>query len=443
MAKKEERNELKKGKEWTSSFVLVGEAKIGDYTYKIDEKSERSDWIYNSLNLGVYCGETCGTVYAELMGGYGAERDNVVMVHGKKENGRDDFENRFNIDWDDRFDENLLESVGDLSFITIGLERDKNGKVYYKKFLTPYDAIAYVKDNLKPDTIINVRGNLKYSLYNDEVTVKKEINSIVVSRFDTLKKEIAELDESIKRISSKEELSQIEQNNLKKKMEELDSKEAEFKKSYNPIAKFTQTILLTKDSIGSVDKTTGTVPIYAKVLDYIKEYKGKELKCNIPYDRVFEFEIDPSNVELSNKKISGLFKVQKDVTEATFEGVLIEGGATTKATEDDLPEDIKNLVEIGVFTLEEVLDKCTVNSGRERRMVIVKPLIKMVEEKEGEKTPKRIVTERKYTEEDLFFDFMTDDEVEDEDKDEDNSAILKEDDEDIDSLDDDSWLDSL
>ena len=128
MARKEKAVLEKKG--WANSFVLVGEAKINaDYTYKLDERSEKSDWVYNSLNLGVDCGDVCGTVYAELMGGYGAERDNVVYVHGKDEDGKDDFENRFTIDWDDRFDEKILESVGDLCFMTVGLEKDKNGKV--------------------------------------------------------------------------------------------------------------------------------------------------------------------------------------------------------------------------------------------------------------------------------------------------------------------------
>ena len=121
-------------KNWLSSFTLIGEAKINDYTFKTDAKSEKSDWIYNHLNLGVYCGEKHGNVYAELMGGYGAERDNVVYVHGKDEDGKDDFENRFTIDWDDRFDTDIIESVGDFTFLTVGLEKDKNDKVYYKKY---------------------------------------------------------------------------------------------------------------------------------------------------------------------------------------------------------------------------------------------------------------------------------------------------------------------
>ena len=220
MAKKEKK--VLEKKNWTNSFMLIGEAKINEYTFKTDEKSEKSDWIYNSLNLGIYCGETCGTVYAELMGGYGAERDNVVYVHGKDEDGKDDFDNKFTIDWDDRFDNDILESVGDLCFLTVGLERDKNKKVYYKKFLTPYDAIAYIKDNLKEDMIVNVKGNLRYSTYNDVTQVKKEINSIVLSKIDD---------------------------------------------SSKYCAKFTQTMLLTKDSVGKADKNTGILPIYAKVLD--------------------------------------------------------------------------------------------------------------------------------------------------------------------------------
>ena len=392
MAKKEKK--VLEKKNWTNSFMLIGEAKINEYTFKTDEKSEKSDWIYNSLNLGIYCGETCGTVYAELMGGYGAERDNVVYVHGKDENGKDDFDNKFTIDWDDRFDNDILESVGDLCFLTVGLERDKNKKVYYKKFLTPYDAIAYIKDNLKEDMIVNVKGNLRYSTYNDVTQVKKEINSIVLSKIDD---------------------------------------------SSKYCAKFTQTILLTKDSVGKADKNTGILPIYAKVLDYIREYKGKEVKTNIPYDKAFEYELDLSKPEISQKVVEKVFKVLKGVTEVTFEGDLIEGGAVVTATEDDIPNDIKTLIEIGVYTLEEALTKCSVNSGREKRMVIRKPNIKIVEDKEGNKTPIIQKFDKKYEEEDLILDFMINvdnDETSEETENSDNNEELP-------NTNDTSWLDKL
>lgn len=395
MAKKEKKTLEKKN--WVSTFGLIGEAKVNDYTYRIDEKSEKSDWIYNSLNLGVYCGETSGTVYAELMGGYGSERDNVVYVHGKKDDGSDDFENRFTIDWDDRFDETILESVGDLSFLTVGLEKDKGGKVFYKKFLTPYDLIAYVNANLEDGMVVNVKGTLKYSTYNEETQVKKEINSIVLSKVDD---------------SSK----------------------------YH--ARFTQTMLLTKDSVGKPDKDKGIIPIYAKVLDYIKEWKGKEVKCNIPYSKTFEYETDLSNREIVEKVVSKVFKVNKGVTEITFEGDLIEGGAVVTATEDDIPDDIKTLIEIGVYTLEEALEKCTVNTGRARRMVLRRPLIKMVEDKEGNKTPVIQKFEKKYEDEDLILDFMYKTEEENDEADGDHDSDYNSEAEE-ETANNDDWLNNL
>ena len=394
MAKREQK--VLEKKNWSNTFMLIGEAKVNDYTYKLDEKSEKSDWVYNSLNLGVYCGETCGTVYAELMGGYGAERDNVVYVHGKDSDGKDDFDDKFTIDWDDRFDEKILESVGDLCFLTVGLEKDKGGKVYYKKFLTPYDMIAYINENLEDGMVINVKGNLKYSTYNDNVQVKKEINSVVLSKVDD---------------------------------------------SSKYAARFTQTMLLTKDSVGKADKDTGVLPIYAKVLDYVKEYKGKEVKTNIPYDKTFEYELDLSNPEMAKKVVDKVFKVQKGVTEVTFEGDLIEGGAVVTATEDDIPDDIKALIAIGVFTMEEALAKCTVSSGREKRMVIRKPLIKMVEDKEGNKTPTIQKFDKKYEEEDLILDFML--ASDDEEEETEVETEVEDTDDEAPSNDDNDWLNNL
>lgn len=359
MAKKEDKKKLEK-KNWISTFMLIGEAKVNDYTYKIDEKSEKSDWIYNHLNLGVDCGEKYGTIYSEMMGGYGSERDNVVYVHGKKDDGSDDFENRFTIDWDDRFDTEIIESIGSLCFMTVGLEKDKNGKVYYKKFLTSYDAILYIKQNLESGMVLNVKGNLKYSTYNDNTVVKKEINSVVLSKVDD---------------SSK----------------------------YS--AKFTQTVLLQKDSIGKPDKDKNIIPIYAKVLDYVKEMNGIEVKGNVPFNKAFEYEIDLTNKELVQKAIEKVFRVKKGVTEITFEGDLIESGALVTVTEADIPDDIKELIEIGAYTLEEALTKCTENTGKEKRMVLRKPVIKMVGD-EGEKTPVIQKFEQKYSEEDLLLDCL-------------------------------------
>ena len=353
-------------KDYVSNFTLIGTPKISeDYTFKIDEKSERSQWVYNSLNLGVDCGEHYGVIYCELMGGYSEENENKVFVHGKKDNGSDDFEKQIIVDWEDRFNDEVLEEIGDLSFITVGLEKTNEGKTFYKKFLSAYDAIAYIKEHLTEDIVVNVKGNLKYSTYNDNVQVRKNITSIVLSKVDD---------------SSKYKAS------------------------------FTQTILIDKDSASlkadSIDKDKGVMYVNARVLDYVKEVNGIEVKGQYPYNKQFEFAMDFSNEATCKKIMDKLFKVKKGITQITFEGEFIEGGAVVTATWDDIPDDIKDLVEMGVYTQEEALAKCTANGSKERRMVLVKPQIKLTGD---DKIPVIQKFEERYTEDELMLDYLYDD----------------------------------
>jgi hypothetical protein len=348
--------------DWVSNFTLIGRPVINDYTFKIDEKSEKSNWVYNAMNLGVDCGEAHGTVYAEMMGGYSEENENKIFAHGKKEDGSDDFDQQLIVAWDDRFNDEVLEDVGELSFLTVGLEKTNADKTYYKKFLSAYDAIAYIKEHLTEDMVINVRGNLKYSSYNDTVQVRKNITSIALSKADDASK-------------------------------------------YK--ATFTQSILIDKDSAtlkaDNIDKDKGVMFVNAKVLDYVKEVNGVEVKGQYPYNKQFEFAMDFSNQVQCKKIMDKLFKVKKGVTQTTFEGEFIEGGAVVTTTIDDLPDEIRDLVEMGVYTEEEACAKCTANGNRERRMVLKKPYIKLVGD---DKTPVIQRFEEKYSEDDLVLDYI-------------------------------------
>lgn len=362
-----------KRSDWVSNFTLIGKPKISeDYTFKINEKSTSSNWIYNSLNLGIDCGERTGCVYCELMGGYSEENENKIYAHGKNEDGSDDFEAQIIVDWDDRFNDDVLNTIGELSFITVGLEKTDKGSTFYKKFLSAYDAIAYIKEHLTEDMVVNVKGNLKYSTYNDIVQVRKNINSIVLSKVDDASKYAA---------------------------------------------RFTQTILIDKDSasLKNIDKDKGVLYVNAKVLDFLKEYngvklvnaKGEEKGGQFPYDKQFEFEMDFSNEVQCKKIMEKLFKVKKGITQITMEGEFIEGGAVVTATLADLPKDIQDLVEMGVFTEEEACAKCTANGGRERRMVLKKPQIKMVGNDDS-KVPVIQKFDERFTEEDLVLDYLYD-----------------------------------
>ena len=115
--------------------------------------------------------------------------------------------------------------------------------------------------------------------------------------------------------------------------------------------------------------------------------------------------MDFSNETACKKIMDKLFKVKKGITQITMEGEFIEGGAVVTATLDDLPEDIKDLIDMGVYSEEEALAKCTTNGNRERRMVLKKPLIKMVGN-EDNKVPVVCSYPERYEEEDLILDYL-------------------------------------
>lgn len=361
-----------KKSDWISNFTLIGKPKISeDYTFKIDEHSERSNWIYNSMNLGIDCGEAHGLIYCEMMGGYSAENENKIYAHGKKDDGSDDFENQIIVDWDDRFDESILEEIGEFSFITVGIEKTNKDKTFYKKFLSAYDAIAYIKEHITEDMTLNVRGTLKYSTYNDVVQIRKTITSIALSKVD---------DPS------------------------------------NYTARFTQSVLIDKDSasLKNIDKDKGIMYIDTRVLDYVKEINGIEVKGQYPYNKQFEFRFPNLEDEKQCKAIyENLFKVKKGVKQINFEGEFIEGGAVTTLTWEDVPDEIKSLVAMGFYTKEEAIIKCSANGNRERRMVLTRPITKQVGDEDNKTTIIQMFDE-KYNEEDLILDYFFKNESDDE-----------------------------
>lgn len=357
-----------KRNDWVSKFTLIGKPVINDYSFKINERSEKSKWVYNSMNLGIDCGDAFGTVWAECMGGYSEENENRIYAHGKNESGRDDYEKQIVVSWEDRNNEDILEEIGDSSFFVCGLEKTDKDKVYYKNFLSPYDAIAYIKEHLSDDMVVVVKGNLKYSEYNGNVQVRKNITYIGLA---------------------------------------IDNKTKDFVAPDKFKAVFTQSILIDKDSasLKNIDKDKGVMFVDAKVLDYLKEKDGIEVKGQYPYNKQFDFPMDFSNQAQCKKIMDKLFKVKKAVTQINFDGEFIEGGSVVTATWDDVPDDIKDLVDMGVYSKEEALAKCTSNGNRERRMVLKRPSIKMVGDDDN-KVPVLSIYPERYAEEDLVLDYL-------------------------------------
>lgn len=357
MAKTKERKALKKGK---AAFNLIGRVKVTDKTFNLDNSYD-SGWTDNSMYVGVDCGNG-NTVYAEMRSGFFPDKDNVIRAYSKDEKDDAGKSKSVEIAWEDRLDESLYDSISDSSFLTVGVEKDVKDKTVYKKFLTAYDAVEYLNEHLEDGMIVNVKGTIGYNEYEGNVSTKKEITSIVLSKIDD---------------------------------------EADFK------ATFSQTILVDSKSIGKKNDDKGTMELAAYVVDYVGKPKidGEkiEVKKNVTYPKTFEVAIN-ENPEITAKMLQRFFKPKKGkITEITVTGNLVEGGSTVNITEDDIPNDIKELIEMGLYSEEEAEKKIAVGNGnRERRMIIVKPDITYVGTGDDRK-PTVAFEDGKYDEDDLYF----------------------------------------
>lgn len=360
MAKTKERKALKKGK---ATFNLIGRVKVTDKTFNLGNSYD-SGWTDNSMYVGVDCGNG-NTVYAEMRSGFYSDPDKESVIRAYSKDEKDDTGKSKSVEiaWEDRLDESLYDSISDSSFLTVGVEKDVKDKTVYKKFLTAYDAVEYLNEHLEDGMIVNVKGTIGYSEYEGNVSTKKEITSIVLSKIDD---------------------------------------EADFK------ATFSQTILVDSKSIGKKNDDKGTMELAAYVVDYVGKPKidGEkiEVKKNVTYPKTFEVAINDENPEITDKMLQRFFKPKKGkITEITVTGNLVEGGSTVNITEDDIPDDIKELIEMGLYSEEEAEKKIAVGNGnRERRMIIVKPDITYVGTGDDRK-PTVAFEDGKYDEDDLYF----------------------------------------
>lgn len=358
-----EKKELKKGK---ADFILLGNFKRRfyqgeDITFKMNNESQ-SGFVSNRFNLRLEC-DNNNEVDAVMWGGYKPSKKPTLNVSGKKKNDKgnvvDDFKNRIKIEWEDRHNEEILSEVGEMSFIKIGIEKDVNDKLVIKKFLSEYDAVQYLNENLKDDMVIKVRGNMKYSKYDGKVKFDKEIRSIYLS--------------------------------------DVEDKDKFF-------AKFTQTILIDEGSV-EIDKENKKAYINSMVPDYFKpeSKNGEKVKgYNIPYLFTFEMPLDAEHEKINTKIIKKWLKPKENINEITFEGDIVESGALVDISEDDIHPDIKELIDLELYSMEDYTEKAVGKTSREKRMILVRPLMKKVTV-DGEQKIEIAFEEGKYTEDDLDF----------------------------------------
>ena len=306
--------EIKKG---ISRFQLLGKVKINDKTFAINQKGKNnSSYVFNQLNLGVDCGvEEPNVIFATMMDGYDTVKGKTIYCHGiKTENGKttDDFDNQILVPFAEREEER--DDIADSCYITIGIAKDTNDKTVSKKFLSAYDAIAYLKENLVDGTTVSLRGNLKYTTYQGKTQQKREITSIWISSAE--------------------------------------------KKDFK--AAFEQQVWFTQDGFNEKVDEDGFINIYGYVADYFnKDVKNVcyPFSCSIDTKAMPKYEIIIKNY-LRPEKSDGVNKV-------SIEGRWTKTDNTVELTYEDLSEDLKAQVDLGMLTKEEALGRAVGNSHGE------------------------------------------------------------------------------
>ena len=404
-------NVIKRGQQ---NFTLIGKAKLGQYSFKIDEQSKKSSYIYSQANLTLKTKE--GEISANVMGGYNPEKDNVIYAFTK--GNKDNKGQSITVSWEDRFDEEIIGTVADMKLFKAGVSKKEDGSIEYVKFLHPYDFINHLEQHMVDGEVYVVRGELQYQEYNGEMQIKKNITSVTLA-----KEEIANDPEAHE-------------------------------------AKFSTTILTDSNFLGRPDKETMTVILDTYVVDFFNEYNKQEIVrmvngkekngLTMPIPKSFDFKI-AKDMETTKKLLKYLKPKRGAVTEIVMEGIFSKSQGELKGEEltiDDLDDDIKFMVEIGAYSLQEALGKVNFVYGEKtpEKMLLTRPAIKKIENKDGSSTLTVNYTPDKYNEEDLVIEnvlkvnnakFKTNEVDDEEDI---FNEETTEDDDDLD-LDDDDWSD--
>ena len=382
MAKK---NEMKKV---VGEFNLLGTVKVNDYSFDIDKVSA-SGWKGSKAKLYIDCGES-GDIYCETPNsGYFPSKNEEddekgskteIFAHGMKASDNDpkklidDYKNKIEIKWEDRFDEEILETLGNNCFSKGALEVDTKGKTVLEKFLTPYDLVTYLQSNLEDGQVVKVSGKLVYSIYDDTPQIKKEIEYIGLSGVKLTEKE----------------------------------KEDGVLLSSKFYAKFSQTMYVTKESLGKYDKEKQSFPVEAYVVDYVgkvtQNNETKKIGKNACFKVNYQLPLLDRKPEILAKLATLMFGIKKstEMNQLTVDGIIAKaGGADTTLTLEELPQDIQELVELGAYTEEEAIEKVVGKKSRAKEdFLILKPQVKLVGD-DDDKTPVVQIIKGKFTPDDI------------------------------------------
>lgn len=337
MAAEELLTELKGGQ---SSFSLMGKAVVKDNALEGVQQKEGKTWRHVNSSFGVDTGDG-NTIYARIWGGY--KTDNPVLHKRSAEDNK-----YFQIPWGERLNEERIDSVSPFDIFRAGFERGEDGRLIVKEFLSEIDFEEYLREHLADGMPVRVNGDVEYSEYNDDINRRYNIRSVFLA--EPYKNKDGET-------ISPEPLSQIRQTYL------LDEHSLE-RGWEKELSKEGKTI------VGAF------VPQYLSQLQKGKKYI--EFKKTVPLAQAIVIKMkdatDEKELESKKKIINMFFKVKRDtVREIVLINNINEG--YDEATGVEINDEMRELIEMGVFTEEDIKKQVTIRGNRISELVFSQPAV--------------------------------------------------------------------
>lgn len=278
-----------------SRFSFIGTLSFPRETSKrpFYHSFEKNGRKMRSMNFGVKNGNNIG--FVEL---FGYEQNPIRTI--------DNDNNPMEIDWDDRFDEDIVASVKGIRKFVVDLGGGIGGR---KEFLTQYDMIEYLKDHLREyDGRVKVDGQLDRECYQGVWRDRYKVNTVTIPR------------------------------------EEAKSKLG-----------ITTEIYYNKDSLDKSDyKTEKRVYLNGYIPSYINKDEGIKY---VP----MQFVLDASKVDMNNENLVKRLKYRinyidikaKTMQKLLWDCVLLNGAEEIPFDESQLTPAQKEQVELGIHTVDD------------------------------------------------------------------------------------------
>ena len=339
---KELLTELKGG---MASFTMIGIAQIKSDSLEGVKQKEGKTWKHVDSSFAVQSTDGSRS-FVRIYGGY--KLDNPILKKFKSDGtGMKD------IPWKDRFNEDLHEDLSPRSFFRAKIEKDEEGKLIAKQFLSEIDFEEYLREHLEDKMEITVTGEVEYSPYGDRTFKNYNVKGVYLNEAYVKNGEDVE---------AREHAAFLRQTYLLDDMSLSKSWKSELKKNGEIVVAAYVPQYLSSKKIGERYETyKKTDPISQPVV----------IRMNTePGDEMYEKEL-----EAKNTTINKFFSVKRNKVRELGLFVKINEGFKTGQAELHIDKQMQELIDANVLTLEDVKSQMTVQGSKVDEMLYMKPVI--------------------------------------------------------------------